>query len=309
MRNLVAFLVVLLGILMVPVATAGWWLRDTIVPTDAYVDTVAPLAQEPAVLDAVEEQLVELVMTAVDENGLVERTLAAVESGVLPPAVAEALGGQAKDVRARIEQLVGRAVGAVLAGPEFARAWERANRAVHRDLVATLSGESDRLVEQEGGTVDVRLGTLAETLRAELVAAGVPFASTLPRFEARFTIGDASDLARTRAAYNAFDEYGRLLPWVALGLLLLGVLIATDRRTALVGAALGSLVVTGLLALALLAGRGYYLDSLPPGVDRPAGRAFFDVVTDDLWRDIGWVAAAALVALVLAVVVRRPSRA
>lgn len=308
MRGLAAFLVIVLGVLMVPVAIAGWWLRDTVVPTAGYVETVAPLAEEPAVLDAVEERLVAQVMAAVDESELVERTLTAVEAGVLPPAVAEALGGRAADVRARIEQLVTRSVGAVLASPSFARAWEEANRLAHQDLVATLSGDSGRLVEQEGGTVDVRLGALADALRAELVEEGVPFARTLPRFEARFTIGSAEDLARARDAYQALDEYGRALPWVALGLLLLGVAIAPDRRTALVGAALGSLVMTGLLALALLAGRGSYLDALPPGVDRPAGRVFFDVVTDDLWRDIGWVAAGAMVALVLSVVLRRPSQ-
>ena len=42
---------------MVPAATVGWWLRDTIVPQSAYVETVAPLASDEDVQDAVRARL------------------------------------------------------------------------------------------------------------------------------------------------------------------------------------------------------------------------------------------------------------
>ena len=57
MRSLLAFVLLLLGGLMVPTATAAWWLRDTVVPQAAYVDTVAPLASDPDVQDAVRAKL------------------------------------------------------------------------------------------------------------------------------------------------------------------------------------------------------------------------------------------------------------
>ena len=55
MRALVAFALLLVGALMVPVATAGWWLRDTVVPQAAFVATDAPLASDEHVQDAVAE--------------------------------------------------------------------------------------------------------------------------------------------------------------------------------------------------------------------------------------------------------------
>jgi hypothetical protein len=84
--------------------------------------------------------------------------------------------------------------------------------------------------------------------------------------------------------------------------------VARSRRRGLVGASLLSLLGLGALALGLLVVREVYLASLPREVPERAGRAFFDVVTSDLWRAVTWVAVGAAVVLVLALVVRRPSR-
>ena len=117
MRSLVAFLVLLLAGLMVPVSTAGWWLRDTVVPRNAYVDTVAPLAQDPDVQDAVRTKLVKETTDSL---------------GVIPPAIAD-----------RVEPLVRRAAASVVEGPAFEKAWKESNRAAHEQLVGALSGETD----------------------------------------------------------------------------------------------------------------------------------------------------------------------
>src|SRR5690348_9965607 len=116
MRSLAAFVLLLVGALMVPVATAGWWLRDTVVPQAAYVDTVAPLASDSRVQDAV----VDLLVT---------RTMDAMEG--LDPEVAD-----------QLKPLVRRAVGAVVAGPAFEDAWRDANRAAHEQIIDALESGS-----------------------------------------------------------------------------------------------------------------------------------------------------------------------
>lgn len=100
MRALVALVLLLVGCLMVPVATVGWWMRDTVVPTAAYVDTVAPLATNQAVVAAVEDRLVAQTMQSVDQVDQL--------SGPL--------------VRPRVEQLVRTAVRRVVRDPAFAEA-------------------------------------------------------------------------------------------------------------------------------------------------------------------------------------------
>ncbi|QNN54262.1 hypothetical protein [Nocardioides mesophilus] len=308
MRGLVAVVLLVVGSLMVPVATAGWWLRDTVVPTDSYVETVAPLATDPAVLGAVEDRLVAEVMASIRDAGLLDQVAAALERGGLSPLLAEELQGQAGALEAKIERLVTGAVRTVVRSPAFAEAWRTSNEVAHDELVAILSGDSAAVERGPGARVDVRLAALSTTLRKELVAAGVPFAETLPKVQATYTIGTVEDLQRAQVAYAALDRWGRLLPVLAGALLLLGLLVARRRRRALIGSALLSLLGLGLLAVAIVLGRSAYLASLPVEVPSAAGRAYFDVLTADLWRDLGWVAGAAGLLLVLALVVRRPSR-
>lgn len=284
MRALVAGVVLLVGALLVPVATAGWWARDTLVPTQAYVDTVAPLATNPAVVSAVEERLVEQTMRAADQVDQL--------NGVLRP---------------RVRRLVGVAVQRVVHDPAFADAWRVSNRVAHEQLVAVLSGDSSAVSVRQDSTVDLQLATPATAVRRELIDAGVPFAAALPQVQASLPIGHVHDLARAQQSYTLLDRWGRLLPLAALAVIGLGLLVARRRGRALAWTAVVSLLGLGALAVGLLAGRTYYLGALPSGISRPAAAAVFDTVTAGLRHDLLLVAVAALVTLVVAAVASRLS--
>jgi len=275
MRSLAAFVLLLVGALMVPVATAGWWLRDTVVPQSAYVDTVAPLASDERVQDAVADLLV-------------TRTMDAMEG--LDPGVAD-----------RLEPLVRRAAGVVVAGPAFEQAWREANRAAHEEIVGALEGDSGSVRADEGSVVELRLGPLAAAVRKEIDSSGLPLGVVIPRTDASYPVGDTADLARARTAYGLLHDYGRSLPFVAGVLLLLGLALARQRAPALALTALTSLAGLGVLWLLVALGRGSYLDSLPAGVPEPAGRAYYDTVTAGLEQSILYVAVAAAVACVVGV--------
>lgn len=304
MRSLVALVLLLVGALMVPVATAGWWMRDTVVPTAAYVDTVAPLAKDPEVQAAVENRLVAEVMQEITTGGLVERASSALEAGGLPPAVAGQLQQSSGALEPVIQELVSRGVRVVVESPEFAQAWRTANRAAHKQLVAVLSGDSSAVAEGSGGQVEIRLVSLSSAIEKALVDAGVPFAEAIPPVRGTYTIGDVSDLQRAQAAYTVLDRWGRLLPFAAAALLLVGIVVARRRRRAVVGAALLSLLGLGLLAVGLVVGREVYLGSVPAELPQPAAKAYFDVLTTDLRRDMVWLAVGIAVVLVLAAVLR-----
>lgn len=285
MRALVALVLLLVGTLMVPVATVGWWVRDTVVPTDAYVATVAPLATDPAVVAAVEERLVAQTMQAVDRVDQLS----------------------APQVRPRVEALVRTAVQRLVTDPAFAEAWQAANRVAHDQLVAVLSGDSSAVRVEKDSTVDIRLAPLAAAIKKELVDAGVPVADALPQVQATFPIGNAEDLARAQHAYALLDRWGRLLPLVTLVLIAAGLLVARRRARALAWTALGSLLGLGALAVGLVVGRSAYLDKIPSGISRPAASAVFDTVTASLRHDMVLVSVAALVALVAAFLLTRLS--
>lgn len=285
MRALVALVLLLVGCLMVPVATVGWWMRDTVVPTAAYVDTVAPLATNQAVVAAVEDRLVAQTMQSVDQVDQL--------SGPL--------------VRPRVEQLVRTAVRRVVTDPAFAEAWRSANRVAHDEVVAVLSGDSSAVRVRKDSTVDLRLASLTAAIRKELVDAGVPLAEAIPEVQATLPIGNTQDLARAQLAYTLLDRWGRALPLATLVLIAAGLLVARRRGRALAWTALGSLLGLGVLAVALLVGRSVYLEAIPSGISRPAASAVFDTVTASLRHDMVLVSVAALVALVAAFLLTRLS--
>ena len=305
MRSLVAFVLLLIGALMVPVATAGWWMRDTVVPTAAYVDTVAPLAQNPQVKTAVENRLVAELMQQIDKGGIVAQADRALAAGVLPPAVAKQLSGGAGALEPAIQRLVGRAVNVVVESPAFAQAWRSANREAHQQLVAALAGKSDAVKQDGSGQVVIRMADLSKPITKALGDAGVPFADAIPPVQGTYTVGNVQDLQRAQTAYTALERWGRWLPLLAGVLLLAGIALARSKKAAVLGAAVLSLIGIGLLAVGLVVGRSLYLDSVPSEVPQAAAKAYFDLLTSDLRRDMLWVAIASAVALVLAAVLPR----
>ncbi len=68
-RILVSVLVVLVCVL-VPVSVLGVWVRNTVLHTDQYVDTMAPLASDPAVQKAIATRVTN---TLVEETNLEDR--------------------------------------------------------------------------------------------------------------------------------------------------------------------------------------------------------------------------------------------
>lgn len=273
MRSIAAFLVLLVTGLMIPAATAGWWLRDTVVPRAAYVETVAPLADDPDVQDAVARTLVKQTRRS--------------------------LGGVPAPIADRVEDLVARATRIVVEGPAFARAWEESNRAAHRQIIGALAGDSASVGVGDDETVELRLGPLSASVREEVDKAGIPFSGAIPRTEATYPLGTVEDLGRAQTAFGLLKDYGRALPAIAVVLLVLGLALARRFGPALLGTALLGLVGLGGLWLALGAGRSGYLGSLPATVPRAAGKAYYDIATAGLYDLIGYVAIGCVAAVVV----------
>jgi hypothetical protein len=282
-RSLLAGVLLLVGALLVPVATAGWWARETIVPAQAYVDTVAPLAKDPAITKAIETQVADQTMTAVRK-----------QAPQLPV-----------PLRSRLEPLVRGVVHRAVHTPAFAQAWRQANRTAHRQLVAVLTGRSSAVENGPGSTVEIRLSPFTRALQQGLSHAGVPFASQLqlPDTGAAIPIGSAQNLERAQGGYQFLARWGRWLPVLALVLIVVGLLVARRRASALAWTAVVVLLGLGALALALFLGRGQYLDALPSSIPSSAGKAFFDTVTSGLRHDIEVVAIGSAVVLIVSAAV------
>ena len=259
----------LVGSLLLPVGAVALWARTVLFNTDRYVETVAPLARDPAVQDAVADRVTDEVFVALDIEGFTGR---AIDGLVKQGAPAELvmlrqpmLNGVRSFARTQVRKVVGT--------ERFAQAWEQANRAAHDGLVAALTGAQGGTIEVKNGTVSVNLGAFIQTIKPQLVAAGVPLADRIPSVSLSFPILRSDEIPRIQRAAALLDNLA--LPLVLLAFLLLAaaVWLAPGRRRMLSIAGLGMALALLALLGALAVARAYYLDHLPQDAIAPDAAA------------------------------------
>lgn len=271
-------LLALLSALLLPLALTAAWAERTATDTAAYVDAVGPLADDPAVQDAVAGRL------------------AAVAEEQVTAALGPAVGSAATEVTLEGSR-------AVVASDAFTRVWRRGNAALHRQLTASLEEERSRaLALRLDPLVDAVLGTLAGDL-------GLPAPPEVD-LPLEVTVASAQDADRARAAYRLVDASSPALPVVWAAVLVLA-LLPRGRRAALLVAGVASVLTCLALWLAVEAGGAAAAQAVGSRsfvLGEDVARLVYDGVTSGLrrWALLG--AGAAAVVAVAAVLLRVPGR-
>lgn len=277
-RTAVGVLLIVVAVCTAPLAVVARWARDEVRDTDMYVATVAPLAHDPAVQAAVSQRITDEIVTRLDVRSVTGSVVdALIARGDLSPTVSSALGALSTPLANGVESFIARQVRGLVRSPEFAQAWEQANREAHVQLVALLTGEHAPSVEVHDNVVSVNLSTIIDAVKARLVARGFTLAERLPTVQAQFTIIQSADIVRAQRAFRLLDASATALPIVGLVLLAGGVFLARSRRRAVIGAALGVAGSMLLLSLGLAIGRELYLQAVASQVlPASAAAAVFD---------------------------------
>jgi hypothetical protein len=278
-RTIVAVLLIVVGCVLAPLAGVAVWARNQVTNTDRYVRTVAPLAADPAIQQAIADQITAQIFTYLDVQGLTNQAVDALAARGLRPQVADQLRGFAGPLASGIQSFVRTEVGKIVQSQAFADAWVQANRVAHQALVKALTGQGDGAVTVEGDTVNLNLAPFIQTVKQRLVASGFGLAARIPEVNASFVLFDVKNLTRARSAFNLLNTLGIWLPIIALVLLGVGVFVAKDHRRALVGAAGGVAVAMVGLGLALAVFRTIYLDAVPAQVlPHDAAAVLYDTI-------------------------------
>jgi hypothetical protein len=250
----------LIGCLLLPVAAIALWARTVIFDTDRYVATVAPLARDPAVRNAVADRITAEVFAALDIEGFAGRAIDGLVQQGAPAEIVMLRQPMVNGVRSFARTQVRNVVGTEV----FAQAWEQANRVAHDGLVAALRGTQGGAIEVRGGTVSVNLGAFITTVKPQLVAAGIPFADRIPTVNLSFPIVRSDELPRIQRAAGLLDTLAVPLAFLAFLLLAVAVWLAPGHRRMLSIAGFGMAAAFLLLLGALAFGRTFYLTHLPP---------------------------------------------
>ncbi|MGF0117878.1 hypothetical protein ACQFYA_16405 [Promicromonospora sp. Marseille-Q5078] len=279
-RAAAAVVLIVLGALLAPVAVISAWAERTLTDSDRYVATVGPLASDPAVQGAVAGRLTDVVMEQIDVDAIVGTVVGGLEERGVGPRATDALTQLKGPLTSGVESFVRRAADNVVQSDAFEDAWVQANRTAHQQLVATMEGQGGELLQiGQDGQLTIQLSGMIDLLKQRLVDRGLGIAARIPEVNATFTLMQTSQLVQVQNRYAQVVALGTWLPWLSLGLLAAGVLVARRKTRALVVAGLALAAGMVLLAIALAIARGLYLNALSDVVLRlDAAEVLFDQV-------------------------------
>jgi hypothetical protein len=249
-RSLLSALCITIAAILVPVSIVGAWARVQLTDEDAFVATLAPLVDDPAVQSMIIDESMEAVNAQVDFDQITADVFDGIAGLGLPPRAADALQLLEAPAANGLESLVTTTVTRVVESDAFAEVWATATRAAHRALVGVSTSDGGGLIVRTDEGVGIQLGAVVERVKQNLVDRGLGAAELIPTVDRVIILGEGDNLATIRTSYAAANTLGLWLPIIAIALFGLGILIARRRSAAVLGTGIG--FALGGVALAIM---------------------------------------------------------
>ena len=307
-RSFWSALLIIVACLLAPLSVVSVWARGEITDTDRYVATVAPLASEPAIQEAVSARVTDHILAAIDVEQYTQQAVDTISANrSLTPQQTAVLQSLVAPIDNGISGFVSNKVNQVVASDQFAALWAQANTRLHQQLNSVLSGENTGSVSIEGDKLVLDVGDVVAEVKTQLVAEGFTVAEKIPTVDTTIVLFESNSLSRAQTAYAALNALGYWLPLIAITIGLIGVFLANSSRKGLLGLGIGLLIVMLLGGVSYAIGRAILLNELPANGSAAAATALIDQVSYFL-RQALWAGAAAGVVLILGAVFTGPSR-
>ncbi|MER5385636.1 hypothetical protein ABT040_36210 [Streptomyces sp. NPDC002688] len=253
-RSALSTVLIGLACLLAPLGALSTWAMYGLGDSARYEATMAPLAADADVRDAI---------------------AAGVTDGIL----------REVHVRPRLQgpvnHFVRDAVRSFTETEAYRTAWEAANLAAHEAVMRALR-------EDREGAVTVDLAPVTERVKRRLADDHMPLAARIPVEHTEITVLEAEDMARLRKGFHVLELAGFWLPVASVVFAAAGIIVAVCRRRAVLATGLGTALGATLLGVAITVGRTLTLDDLPPDVSRTAAGAVYDALTENL-RFVCWL--------------------
>lgn len=278
-----------LGALLLPLGGVAVWSRNTILHTDRYVETVAPLSSDPQVIDAVATRITDAIFERVDVESELQQ--------YLPPRLVFAAGPIASQVQSSTRDLVVKA----LESDQFDTLWRQVNEQASKELVAYVTGDGPAAVTIENGQLFLELGPIVASVKQSLTDEGFALASRIPTTDVsvKLPVGDVSVITELKSTLRLLNVLAYLLPILAIICFVGAVMLMRDRRRGVVW--VGAIVAGCALfvGVGVTLGREAYLTAAADGGANPETAAvLFDTLVRFLRNGIRVIF---LVGVVLAV--------
>ncbi|MFD9123611.1 hypothetical protein [Kitasatospora sp. NPDC059571] len=278
LRTSGSVILIVIASLLSLLAVLAVWTSNFVGDTDRYVQTMAPLASDPDVQDAVTARVTGVVLDQIDVKGLVKQLSDAAAQQGVPPQAAQLIGGLSGPITSGLTDLVSSTVHKVVSSDQFATIWVQANRLIHTALDKALTGKGGGAVKLENNQVSIDIAPIVAKVKTELVNSGLAVAAKIPDVHTNFVVFASKDIGKVKTYFRILEIMGNWLPVIVVLIAAAGVFLAVNRRRALIGAGIGVALAMLLLGVMLTVFRAFYLDHLPPGANQAAAGTVYDTL-------------------------------
>ncbi|MFJ4800013.1 hypothetical protein [Streptomyces murinus] len=261
LRSALSAVLITLSCLLVPFGALALWATYGLTDTGRYVTTMAPLATDPDVREAVADAV---------GDSLLREAGGRLETGPL---------------RGSVRPFVHDAVRSFTQTQAFRLAWDAGNRVTHDAVLRALRDDRD---EAAAEPVTVDFAPVTAQVKQQLSDEHIPLAARIPVQHTAVAVLPADELTSLRKGFHVLEVAGFWLPLAAVAFAAAGIALAVRRRRAIAATALGTALAGALLGLAVAVGRALTLAGLPSDVPHPAAGAVYDALTGTL-RTVSWL--------------------
>jgi len=163
---------------------------------------------------------------------------------------------------------------------QFQKIWDDAIRLAHSQVQNLLTGNTGAF-KVVNGAVQLDLGQLLTNVKQALVNAGLTVVEKLDtsKINTKLTLFKAKNLETAQNGTDLLQKLAIVLPILMIACFVVAVVLAADRRRALIRVGFGAAIAAALLSVAVAFGRSLYLNSISSFViSEDAAKAVFDTV-------------------------------
>ncbi len=290
-RRISAWVLLVLACLLSVLSVVTVFARNQLLNTDAYVNSVAPLASNPAIQTQVAKQ--------VSQNLIARTNVETRVKDALPPKA----GFLATPITSGLETATNELALKAVQSQQFYTLWVAANRASHKQLVAVLTGSGGGSVTSKNGEVTINLSQVEVDVKKKLDAKGITVFDKVPAVKGlNFVLFQSKSLVKIQKLTKLLNDLAIVLPIIALLFFAGAVVLTRNRRRGLVRAAAGLALSMAVILVAVAIARNQYLAGLSPNQSVAANQAVIDTVTATLREAVRIILVVAAVVAIVSLV-------
>jgi len=267
----VSWVLLVLACLLSVISVIAAYVRNVALDNDTYIETVAPLASNPAIQTAVASRVSKRLVAETNLHQQVQQALPS-KAGFLVTPITDG-----------VESATNQIVLKLVESPAFQKLWVGANRRAHKQVVGLLTGQQTGAFKTSNGAVTLDLSNIEAQAKKALDAKGITaFDKATTKHPATLVLFQSAQLKRLQGATRFFNRLVVLLPILALLLFAGAIALAKNRRRGVTRAGLGLAISMALILVIVAVARNQYLSGLDPSRSKPANAAVIDTISAGL---------------------------